>query len=54
MKSNLSEELNKAFLEATIYGTGLIRITSTINGIEVKNVPIKDIKELLGELDETL
>lgn len=54
MKSNLSEELSKAFLEATIYGTGLIRITSTINGIEVKNVPIKDIKELLKGLDDSI
>lgn len=61
MESNLQIELNKAFNDALIHGRGILLISNTQNGIEVKSIPNEDIsipnediKDLLEDLDGTL
>ena len=54
MESNLQIELTKVFTEALIYGRGILLFSNTQNGIEVKSIPNKDIKELLEDLDGTI
>ena len=55
MKSNLQIEVNKAFNEALIHGRGILLISNTQNGIEVKSIPNKEmVSELLEDLDDSL
>lgn len=54
MESNLQIEVNKVLTEALIYGRGILLISSTQNGIEVKSIPNEDIQELLEDLDGTI
>ena len=54
MESNLQIELTKVFNEALIYGRGILLISNTQNGIEVKSIPNEDIKELSEDLDGTI
>lgn len=54
MESNLQIELTKVFTEALIYGRGILVISNTQNGIEVKCIPNEDIKELVEDLNGTI
>ena len=55
MESNLQIELTKVFTEALIYGRGILLISNTQNGIEVKSISMNEsIKELLEDLDDSL
>lgn len=54
MESNLQIELTKVFTEALIYGRGILLISNTQNGIEVKSIPNEDITKLVEYLDGTV
>lgn len=54
MESNLQIELTKVFTEALIYGRGILVISNTQNGIEVKSIHNEDIIELVEDLDGTV